>query len=498
MSEHETTKSSTSHSLPASRCTTCFDSVISPHNPSTVHKPKPYKPDLTPIPSPLRPHCLAKHRLVRWLPNIAPPRVTSVNADRTLDNNEAQRVLDVIGASWAESTKELYGTGLLVFHVYCDIHDVPDAQRAPISRNLLAAFLASCAGALSGSTISNYAAALRAWHVLHGLTWSINESEYKALLEGATRLAPASSKRPKCSPFTAAILENFKEAMNLEDPHDAAIFACLVSSFYCIAHLGEFTVPAISRFDPTKHISRAGLIITRNHNNLPVMKFSIPNTKTSSDGEEVHCAGTLVPYSAPHEPPSSTDPRHAIETHFRINHDEPHAHLFSWRHPSGTMRPLSKKEVIKRIDTIAVEACRGIARGTLYSPGHSLRIGGTLHYLLNGVPFDMVKTMGRWSSESFTLYLRHHALVLAPFLQHQPELMHNLRRYILPPCVESSTGQSSLLHCQGFSSAGSRRSLLTLRDHSALTPTVSGPVSGRENLQFFTQSHNTYICTIPS
>ncbi|KAF8833786.1 hypothetical protein BDN67DRAFT_998878 [Paxillus ammoniavirescens] len=381
------TKSSTNHSLPVNSRTTRFDSVISPHDLFTVHKPKPYKPDLTPIPSPLRPHCLAKHRLIRWLPNIAPPCITSVNADRTLDNNEAQRILDVIGASWAESTKELYSTGLLVFHVYCDIHDVPDTQQAPISQNLLAAFLASCTGALSGSTISNYAAALRAWHVLHGLTWSINEPEYKALLEGVMRLTPTSSKQPKRSPFTVAILEKFKEAMNLEDPCDTAIFACLVSSFYCIARLGEFTVPAISRFDPAKHISCAGLIIMRNHNNLPVMKFSIPNTKTSSDGEEVHCA--------PHEPP----------------------------HPSSTMCLLSKKEVIKRIDTIA-KAYPNLPD----LKGHSLRIGGTLHYLLNSVPFDVVKTMGRWSSESFTLYLRHHALVLAPFLQHQPELMHNLRR----------------------------------------------------------------------
>ncbi|KAF8548179.1 hypothetical protein OG21DRAFT_1423556, partial [Imleria badia] len=66
--------------------------------------------------------------------------------------------------------------------------------------------------------------------------------------------------------------------------------------------------------------------------------------------------------------------------------------------------------------------------------GHSLCIGGTLHYLLMEVPFDAVKTMGRWSdsSESFTLYLRHHALILAPFLQSKPKLLENLRRYILP------------------------------------------------------------------
>ncbi|KIJ58022.1 hypothetical protein HYDPIDRAFT_47025, partial [Hydnomerulius pinastri MD-312] len=52
--------------------------------------------------------------------------------------------------------------------------------------------------------------------------------------------------------------------------------------------------------------------------------------------------------------------------------------------------------------------------------GHSLRIGGTLFYLLKGVPFNVVKVMGRWAGESFTLYLQHHALILAPFLQTDP------------------------------------------------------------------------------
>ena len=38
--------------------------------------------------------------------------------------------------------------------------------------------------------------------------------------------------------------------------------------------------------------------------------------------------------------------------------------------------------------------------------GHSLRIGATLEYLLRGVPFEVVNHIGRWSSNSFTLYLR--------------------------------------------------------------------------------------------
>ena len=76
--------------------------------------------------------------------------------------------------------------------------------------------------------------------------------------------------------------------------------------------------------------------------------------------------------------------------------------------------PLSKKEVIKRIDSIT--------KAHLNLPdlkGHSLCIGGTLFYLLKGVPF--------------TLYLRHHALMLAHFLQSQPDTLNNLQQYILPP-----------------------------------------------------------------
>ncbi|KIK74915.1 hypothetical protein PAXRUDRAFT_174345 [Paxillus rubicundulus Ve08.2h10] len=86
--------------------------------------------------------------------------------------------------------------------------------------------------------------------------------------------------------------------------------------------------------------------------------------------------------------------------HFRINQDESYAHLFSWKRPTGTMCPISKKEVTKRIDSITKAHL-----DLLDLKGHSLCIWGMLYYLLNAIPFDVVKTMGRWSSELFTLYL---------------------------------------------------------------------------------------------
>jgi len=323
-------------------------------------------------------------------------------------------------ASWLESTKELYGTGLLIFHVYCDIHGVPEHHRALVTSHIFAAFMSSCTGAYSGSAISNYAAAVQAWHLLHGMEWRVNETEYKALLEGATRLAPSSSKRSKQAPFSLEILEIFHSLMDHNNPCNAAIFACIVCTFFCIARLGEFTVPAISKFDPAKHITRAGLSFTQNHQGLPVIKFALPTTKMSTVGEDVHCA--------PHALPSPSDPKTALDNHMRINADNGGAHLFAWRHPMSGLRPLSKKEVIKHINSITKAH-----PNMLDLKGHSLCIGGTLFYLLKGVPFDIVKTMGRWSSKSFTLYLRHHTLILAPYLQSQPDIMDNLQWYILPP-----------------------------------------------------------------
>jgi len=132
--------------------------------------------------------------------------------------------------------------------------------------------------------------------------------------------------------------------MNLTDPQDAAIFACLVHSFFSIVRLEEFMIPAIAKFDPTKHITQHQVKFTSNHEGLPVIKFKLPITKSSSNGEEVHCA--------PHPIGSPTDPKTVLDNHFAVNPAGPQSHLFAWKHPSETMRPLSKKEVTKHIEFI--------------------------------------------------------------------------------------------------------------------------------------------------
>ena len=66
-------------------------------------------------------------------------------------------------------------------------------------------------------------------------------------------------------------------------------------------------------------------------------------------------------------------------------------------------------------------------------PGHSIRVSSTLEYLLQGIPFDVVKAKGRWKSDVFWLYLREHARIMVPYMQANPNAFGSLVRHAMPP-----------------------------------------------------------------
>ena len=123
------------------------------------------------------------------------------------------------------------------------------------------------------------------------------------------------------------------------------------------------------------------------------------------------------------------DPHQALETHLRINTPGDQEHLFAHTNEKGKRVPLTRHIFAKRIEA----ACK--ASGVNFKQLHSFRIGGTLEYLLRGVPFAEVQSMGRWSSDAFLVYLRRHAEVLTPYMQPQTDLHGAFIRYALPPVL---------------------------------------------------------------
>ena len=109
-------------------------------------------------------------------------------------DTDLEHILEVMAQAWEEGTQETYGSGLLMFHVYCDNKAIPEIQQAPVSKLLLSTFISELTGAYSGKTILNYVYGIRAWHILHSTVWQLNKPETKALLMAASKLTPPSSK----------------------------------------------------------------------------------------------------------------------------------------------------------------------------------------------------------------------------------------------------------------------------------------------------------------
>ena len=169
---------------------------IHTHDASSFRTPHRYLTNLTPILSDLRPHFRARDRLRLWKPTFvrSPEHLIEEIMDDDLDH-----LISVINSSWQPATRETYGAGLLVFHVFCDLRLVPETFHCPADPLLIfmLTFISSCAGSYSRKTLANYFYAVCAWHTLHGAPWcmSLNTTEMKAALDGAAILAPPSSKR---------------------------------------------------------------------------------------------------------------------------------------------------------------------------------------------------------------------------------------------------------------------------------------------------------------
>ena len=171
-----------------------FDQPIPMSRVKQVGTHKAYHTGLVLVPSDLCPNCLAQDRLQLWCPFSS----WSGNTGHIeVSESDLERILNVINVSWARGTRDVYGACLLVYHIFCDSHNIAEEDRSPTSLILIIAFNSSCAGLYAGGTLVNYVFAICAWHILHGLAWSMEDIQVKAALTGTAILVPLTSREPQ-------------------------------------------------------------------------------------------------------------------------------------------------------------------------------------------------------------------------------------------------------------------------------------------------------------
>ncbi|KAI5897477.1 uncharacterized protein SCHCODRAFT_02461006, partial [Schizophyllum commune H4-8] len=304
-----------------------FDAPVAPPLSPTKARPRAYPSTLQLAPSILRPNCLARERLYAW----HPASVCRASSDAHLDTD---RIATVMANGYADGTAETYGSGLLVYHVYCDLKGVAEEDRAPAAAILISSFAASLAGSYGGGTVANYVYGVRAWHLIHGARWAMNKDELDVLLKAADKLAPPTSRRKQRQPYTIEILARVRPRFDLQVPLDAATWACLTTTFWSGARLGEFTVTNLQSFDPRVHVKPSDMSSVSDRQGNKQQKFHIPRTKANQlHGEDVFWA----------EQPGEIDPKLALDAHLALNTPGPNDALFSYPHgKTRARRPLTK------------------------------------------------------------------------------------------------------------------------------------------------------------
>ncbi|KAJ3764937.1 hypothetical protein FB446DRAFT_835273, partial [Lentinula raphanica] len=280
----------------------------------------------------LRPNVRAAERLNVWTSSFAQNQ--SASNSLRYPKHILTAAQSLIADSWADQTKSTYGAGLLRWHQFCDGENIPDEMRMPAPEILIAGFVASHAGSVTGSTIRSWLSGIRAWHIINQAPWPEN-SELLALARRSANVKGSHLRRTQWNPITLQHLLALRASLNLDLPFHCAVWALALACFWGCRRLGELTVPSESKFNPCYHVTRTGtitnfLIISERRR----LKFHIPWSKTTREqGADVVASSNIT----------ALCPCEAFELHWSRNEAVPNGSpLFAFIDEQGTCRHMTK------------------------------------------------------------------------------------------------------------------------------------------------------------
>ena len=317
---------------------------------------------------------------------ITHPSFSNISSSLAMLSAQAKEGISyAIQNSWSRTTLRRYTGAIQQYIDFCIAEKIPDSLCFPVDEFVFCAFAASSAGKHADSTPRARVSAIKAWHIAHNMEWR-GSSRLRYVLSGVDNLSPASSRHPPRPPINLKMLTELVTHLDLNTPLDAAMAACTVIAFWGQCRLGELLPPTLSSLSsaPLPLRSDLGKPVW---NSSQLYTLHLPRTKSQHHGEDI----MLV---SQHNP---IDPISLLNNHLLVNPVPSNRPIFSFSSPDRL--PVLTKPVF-------LQRCNIIWRslGYPHTTGHSFHIGGTMELLVSGIPPEVVKATGRWSSDSFFRY----------------------------------------------------------------------------------------------
>ena len=287
----------------------------------------------------------------------------------------------------AGSTQKVYSVAQ---HLYLEFCSRLNFTPMPASEAMLILFVTELAQTRAHSTIKTYLAGVRHLHILHDFQNPRPDNpRLELVLKGIQRIKPRRTQ-PRF-PITPAILIRLKkglEKLDLLNFDKKMLWVASLPAFFAFLRCSEFTIPALHSYEASKHLSLGDISID-SHDNPTIMAVRIKSSKTDQfcKGVSLYLGrgqGQLCPIAA-------------ILQYLAIRPNNP-GPMFIFQND----KPLVKQSFITHVQ----QALAKEGLDTRYYKGHSFRIGAAMTAAAAGLNDSLIKTLGRWSSSAYQIYIK--------------------------------------------------------------------------------------------
>ena len=229
---------------------------------------------------------------------------------------------------------------------------------------------------------------MRHLHILHGLPNPLTDTpRLELVLKGIQRIKPRQGK-PRL-PITPIILGRLKSSFDLSPGYDSTmLWAACCLAFFGFLRCGEFTVASGASFDRAKHLAFQDISVD-SHFEPTVLAVRIKASKTDQFGKGM----TIFLGKAP----SNLCPVTAVLSYIAVR-GPAEGPLFTRADGHPLTRQWFVDHIHQALSLVGIDA-------SAYN-GHSFRIGAATTAAAAGISESLIKTLGRWSSAAYELYIR--------------------------------------------------------------------------------------------
>ena len=199
-------------------------------------------------------------------------------------------------------------------------------------------------------------------------------------------------------PLSRDDLSQLIAAFPLDEFDNCLFVSMLLTGFFGLMRLGELTVPDVpSRRSFKKQIRRLSLKISPSR-----FSFHLPYHKA----DRFYEGNTIIIDAIPS---SALNPLTPMLAYIRLRDCKFPLRPSLWLLANG--QPPTYSWFVHRLQSVL---------GSNFA-GHSLRSGGATDLALSGVSDDAIQAMGRWSSDTWRIYIREHPVLLHALIHgHSP------------------------------------------------------------------------------